>query len=237
MRISLWSGPRNCSTALMYSFGSREDTEIVDEPLFAHYLLESGAQRPSREEVVKTMEADALALVQQIQRPPAQGAHKFFKHMACHLRGFAPEIFAEDVHLILVRHPSRVLNSYSAHIEHPTLEDLGYAWQLSWFKRCEQEGWPVAVLDSDAIVAQPETSLKKICEFLGLGWDPEMLRWPAGGRAEDGVWARFWYDKIHKSTGWEPASLAALPAVAGHLREVHATCLPFYAELIESSLI
>ena len=237
MRISLWSGPRNCSTALMYSFGSRSDTEIVDEPLFAHYLLESGAQRPSREEVLETMEADAWALVQQIQRPPAQGAHKFMKHMACHLRGFAPEIFAEDLHLILVRHPSRVLSSYTEHIALPTLEDLGYAWQLNWFRRCQKTGWPVAVLDSDAIVAQPEESLRKVCGFLGMSWDPDMLSWPAGGRAEDGVWARFWYDRIHKSTGWEAASPGALPEVAPHLREVHAACLPFYTELLESSLI
>jgi hypothetical protein len=221
----------------MYSFGSRRDTEIVDEPLFAHYLLESGAERPSRQEVLKTMESDPKTLIQSMRRPSTSKPHRFLKHMACHLRGFAPEIFAEDIHLILVRHPSRVLKSYSAHIDQPTLEDLGYAWQWNWLKRCQTEGWPVAVLDSDAVVARPEASLRKVCEFLGLEWDPEMLRWPAGGRAEDGVWARFWYDRIHKSTGWEPASSGHLPAVSAQLSEVHAACLPYYAKLIESSLI
>lgn len=183
------------------------------------------------------MESDAFALIQSMQRQTTARPHKFLKHMACHLRGFAPQVFEEDIHLILVRHPSRVLASYTAHVEQPTLEDLGYEWQWDWLRRCGSNGWPVAVLDSDSVVAKPEASLRKVCDFLGLDWDPEMLRWPAGGRPEDGVWARFWYDRIHKSTGWESASSSAMPQVAAHLEEVHAACLPFYAKLIDFSLV
>ncbi|MEM6355945.1 MAG: HAD family hydrolase, partial [Pseudomonadota bacterium] len=30
MRIVMWSGPRNLSTAMMRSFGARSDTDVVD---------------------------------------------------------------------------------------------------------------------------------------------------------------------------------------------------------------
>ncbi|CAN5550553.1 hypothetical protein BH24ACT18_BH24ACT18_19250 [soil metagenome] len=36
LRLSVWSGPRNVSTALMYAFRQRPDTLVVDEPLYGH---------------------------------------------------------------------------------------------------------------------------------------------------------------------------------------------------------
>ena len=36
LRLNVWSGPRNVSTALMYSFAQRSDTRVVDEPLYAY---------------------------------------------------------------------------------------------------------------------------------------------------------------------------------------------------------
>ena len=63
IKIALWSGPRNISTAMMYSFGNRADTSIVDEPLFGYFLKQTGVWRPSREEVLATMETDASAII------------------------------------------------------------------------------------------------------------------------------------------------------------------------------
>jgi hypothetical protein len=31
-----------------------------------------------------------------------------------------------------------------------------------------------------------------------------MLQWPTGPRASDGVWAKYWYDAVWASTGFEP---------------------------------
>ena len=239
MKISLWSGPRTCSTALMYSFGARPDVAVVDEPLFGHYLLESGAHRPSRKEVLEGMELDAFALIQAMNRPALQaGEHVFFKHMACHLRGFAPEVFAEHTHVLLVRHPARVLSSYTAHIEAPSLEDLGYDWQVDWLNQCKRNDWPVVVVDSDALVAAPAAGLEALCAFLGLPWTEAMLSWPAGGRQEDGVWAKYWYHAVHRSTGWvEKPEMAELPAVADELRDVFDICLPLYRSLVAHSIV
>ena len=41
--VAMWSGPRNISTAMMRAFENRGDCEVVDEPLYAHYLA---AHRP-----------------------------------------------------------------------------------------------------------------------------------------------------------------------------------------------
>lgn len=237
MKISLWSGPRTCSTALMYSFGSRPDVTVVDEPLFGHYLLESGATRPSREEVLATMQTDAFELVRELNRPQGR-RNVFFKHMACHLRGFAPAVFADHVHVLLVRHPARVLRSYSVHVPMPTLDDLGYSWQCAWLAECDGRDWPVVVVDSDALVANPAAGLEALCHRLGLAWTEDMLQWPAGGRPEDGIWSKYWYHAVHQSTGWvEKPINAEMPVVPTRFEMVFGECLPLYHSLVERSIV
>lgn len=237
MKISLWSGPRTCSTALMYSFGSRPDVTVVDEPLFGHYLLESGAPRPSRDEVLATMQTDAFELVRELNHPQGR-PNVFFKHMACHLRGFAPEVFADHVHVLLVRHPARVLRSYSVHVPMPTLDDLGYSWQRAWLAECDRRDWPVVVVDSDALVANPAAGLEALCHRLGLAWTEDMLQWPAGGRPEDGIWSKYWYHAVHQSTGWvEKPINAEMPVVPTRFETVYGECLPLYHSLVERSIV
>ena len=212
MTVSLWSGPRNCSTALMYSFAQRSDFEVVDEPLFAHFLAHSGADRPSRAEVLATMPTEREKILPAMQRCEK---HIFVKHMANHLEGWPePLDFAAHKHVLLIRHPRKVLKSYQAHIETPTALDLCYQHQQCWLERCEIEGWPAAVMDSDRLVAQPESSLKAITNWLGVAFDPCMLNWPAGQREEDGPWAKYWYQRVHASKGWETApETDTLPSV------------------------
>ena len=246
MKISLWSGPRNCSTALMYSFGARSDMQILDEPLFAHFLLESGAPRPSRQEVLETMTADAWELLRQIQSPhtsEAERPHLFMKHMACHLRGFALDAFSDHHHVLLVRHPEKVLRSYSAYISEPTMEDLGYAWQAQLLNHCRIEGWPVTVLDADQLVHRPSEMLQALCHRLKLPWQSAMMHWPSGGRAEDGPWAKSWYQAVHASTGWRPPAGPSVAEqrgtnerVAERLQPLLQQCLLIHAQLVESAL-
>ena len=202
MVVSLWSGPRNCSTALMYSFAQRPDTQVFDEPLFAYFLKKTGVNRPSREEVLATMCSD-LSVIQDRWMQ----AHKpcvFLKHMANHLEGVNPTMFKEHSHVILTRDPRKVLKSYKAHVQDPTLLDLCYQHQVKWLNHCDTNQWPVAVLDSDALVANPEGSLKRLCAWLGLPFNQEMLQWTPGPRIEDGVWAKYWYQSVHASSGWKP---------------------------------
>src|SRR5690606_17661251 len=65
-RICLWSSPRNISTAMMYSFAQRSDTTVVDEPLYAHYLLQSGAAHPGREGTLQSMENDGQKVIEKV---------------------------------------------------------------------------------------------------------------------------------------------------------------------------
>ena len=228
--VSLWSGPRNRSTALLYSVAQRSDVEVVDEPLFGHYLALSGATRPSREEVLAVQPTDPQKLLPVLQGRP--GHDVFLKHMACHLRGWAPEVFAEQVHVLLVREPEAVVASYRKGLERPSLEDLGYAWQAWWWAECRRRDWPVFVLDSDRLVLNPEAGLQALCRACGWAWEPAMMRWEPGPRREDGVWAKYWYASVHASSGWDlNASLRLAPELTEDERALVAECRPHYSLL------
>jgi hypothetical protein len=202
---------------------------VVDEPLFAHFLKQTGAERPSRAEVLASMPAERASILPTIERSTA---HVFLKHMANHLESWPePEDFATHRHVLLTRHPRKVLKSYRAHIDAPTALDLCYHHQKAWLEHCEAEGWPVAVLDSDCLVEAPERSLRSLMEWLDLAFDPCMLQWPAGPRSEDGPWAKYWYHRVHASNGWEKPSVTemdSLPPVEERFIPLVAETEPLY---------
>ena len=202
MIISLWSGPRNCSTALMYSFAQRRDMSVMDEPLFGHFLEHTGAARPSREAVLAKMPLDRPSILAQFERP--QTPHLFLKHMANHTEGWE-EIadFTQHKQVLLTRDPVRVLASYQQHIQSPTRLDVCYDHQWRLLNTYKTQGIPLLVVDSDALIKDPENQLKRLCTFLDLPWDANMLCWEPGPRPEDGVWAKYWYQSVHASAGWE----------------------------------
>ena len=238
MVISLWSGPRNCSTALMYSFAQRSDMKVVDEPLFGHFLRKTGVERPSRKEVIRSMPWKRKEVLKQWE---GVNQHVFLKHMGNHLEGWSASDFEMHKHLILVRDPRNVLNSYRAHIKRPTTMDLAYNHQWKWLNHCEQSGWPVAVVESDALVANPEASLRTICDWLGLLFDSAMLQWPRGPREEDGIWAKYWYERVHASTGWESPkeerTSVSNPTLPKTLESLLQEVEPIYDQLKRKSII
>jgi hypothetical protein len=59
---------------------------------------------------------------------------------------------------------------------------------------------PIVVLSEDLLQA-PEAVLRALCAKTGMPWDPAMLRWSAGPKPYDGVWAPWWYKTAHSSTG------------------------------------
>lgn len=231
--VALWAGPRNGSTATMYSFAERVDTRVMDEPLFGHFLSCTGVSRPSREEVLATMPTSRTAALQSLQ-PRQEDDVLFLKHMANHLEGLS----WSDVdghhhrHVILTRHPDGVLPSYRAHIARPTMLDLGYAHQ---HRILQHAGDRAVVVTAESLFAQPEHTLRALCASLELPWDKGMLTWQPGGRPEDGAWAPYWYDGVHRSSGWEPRTLAH-GEVPPDLAALRATCLEHYLALQAQSL-
>jgi len=208
----------------MYSFGARSDFDVMDEPFYAAYLNASGVGHPMGAEITQAHETDPkqVALACRATGSP----HLYMKHMPHHMMQGFPMEWAEDcVHVHLIRHPARVIASYAAKREAPTLEDIGFRQQAEVFA---QVGG--LVIDSTDIRADPEGMLRQLCDAIGLGFDPAMLSWPAGPRPEDGVWASHWYGAVHQSTGFAGAE-RALPVLRGEMATLAKDAMPYYQSL------
>jgi hypothetical protein len=232
MRIAMWSGPRNLSTAMMYSFGARGDCAVVDEPFYAAYLAETGLDHPMRDRILAAQPTDPAQVVERITGPiPAGHPHFYQKHMTQHMLPGVPRDWMRMVsNVFLIRHPARVIASYAAKRENPTLADIGFVQQAELFDEVMRwQGSPV-VIDSTDIRADPEKMLKRLCHAIGLPFTPKMLKWPRGGHPEDGVWAEHWYGAVWNSTGFAAAE-GPLPPVPGHLQPVLDAALPHYRRL------
>lgn len=227
MKIAMWSGPRNLSTAMMYAFGNRADFAAWDEPFYAAYLSETGIDHPMRDEIIATHDADAHSVAARCAGPVPDGkAHWYMKHMALHMIDGFPLDWANDcVNVHLIRHPARVIASYAAKRENPTLEDIGYVQHAELFRR-----FPGPVVDSADIRRDPKGMLGKLCAEIGLDFDPAMLAWQAGSRAFDGVWAAHWYGAVHQSTGFA-GSEGDLPVLEGDLAELSTTAMQPFREM------
>jgi hypothetical protein len=217
--IAMWSGPRNLSTAMMRSFGARDDCAVMDEPFFAPFLKVSGKAHPGREETLARHECDPDK-VAQLCKANQDTPYCFQKHMPHHmLDGFPMEWAKGAKHFFLIREPARVIASYAKGREAFELEDLGFAPQRRLW---EQLGRP-AVIDSMDILRWPRTMLSQLCHAIGIPFDAAMLSWEKGPRVEDGAWAPYWYKSVENSTGFtEPPETE--PVVPPHYQEMLKAC-------------
>lgn len=229
----MWSGPRNLSTAMMYAFGARADCAVWDEPFYAAYLAVTGLDHPMRDAVIAAGETDARGVAARcLGSIPAGKPHFYQKHMTHHMvEGFPLDWMEAVTNVFLIRHPARVLASYVKKRENPTLEDVGIVQQAALYDRARALGQAPVVIDSADIRADPEGMLRRLCEAIGLPFDPGMLCWPAGGHADDGVWAAHWYDAVHRSTGFGGPESAKLPTLDGSAATLLERVLPCFYEL------
>ncbi len=235
LRICLWSGPRNVSTALMYSFAQRADTRVVDEPLYGHYLRVSGARHPGREEVLRAMETDGDKVVREVILGPCDRPLMFTKQMAHHLSELDLGFLEESVGVLLIRDPADMLRSLVNQLPDSGIEDTGMAVQHELMERLIGLGQDPPVLEARQLLLDPPGVLAQLCDRLGLDFDPAMLRWAAGPRPEDGVWAPHWYHNVHRSTGFGPYRQKTDP-VPEHLEKVLGECRPHYEALFSKAL-
>jgi hypothetical protein len=227
VRVAMWSGPRNISTAMLRAFGARADTSVVDEPLYAHYLAETGLEHPGRAEVLASQSTDWREVVRELTGPLPDGVKIHYqKHMAHHLLpGIDRAWLGEVTNAYLVRDPSEVVASYARVREEPTLDDLGYPQQVEIHRAY---GGPV--IDARDVLADPAGMLAVLCEALGIEFDQRMLRWEPGPRSSDGVWARYWYDSVLRSTGFAPYRPPS-DELPERLRPLVDAARPLYEEL------
>jgi hypothetical protein len=233
VRIAMWSGPRNVSTALMRAWGSRPDTAVCDEPLYAHWLWRTGTLHPGADEVLAHHERDWRAAVE-VLLGPVPGEKRIFyqKHMAHHL---LPEVGREWLeglrHAFLIRDPREMLLSLSKVVERPRLADTGLPQQVELFERlAERGGSAPPVLDARDVLLDPRGALERLCTALEVEFLPAMLAWEPGPRATDGVWAQHWYAAVWRSRGFEPwrARAGRLPDA---LAPLLAACEPLHERL------
>lgn len=229
-RICLWSGPRNVSTALMYSFAQRSDTKVIDEPLYAHYLSVSGVDHPGREEVLKHQLNDAQKVIDEVILADYKRPVLFIKNMAHHLTGLSTEFLQQLTNIFLIRDPEEMLPSLLHQIPEPVMRDTAYKHQWELFKNLRKEAGIPLILDSKELLLNPKDVLSKLCAQLSIPFDEGMLEWKAGPIPEDGVWARHWYHNVHASTGFNPYE-PKQEKVPEHLELLLEECRVYYKKL------
>lgn len=233
IRIAMWSGPRNISTAMMRSFGSRPDCAVSDEPFYGAFLRATGERQPLADETMASMDCEWQSVAETMRGDPPGGEPIWYqKHMPHHMvADTSIADFPAHRHAFLIRDPARVIASYAAKGVNVVFENLGFGRMVEYFEReADRQGKAPPVIDSMDVLRDPKAVLSKLCAALAIPWDEAMLSWPPGRRAEDGYWGRHWYNRVEQSTGFEapPEGEAAVPEAG---RAVYEAALPYYEML------
>jgi len=235
IRIAMWSGPRNISTAMMRSFENRPDTAVTDEPFYASFLKATGIDHPMREESMASQPTDPHVIVEHLLGPVPGGRPIWYqKHMTHHMvDGFPRDWIAGMRNAFLIRAPEDVLVSYVQKREDVTLDDIGFVSQRELFEReSDRLGHAPPVVHGEDVLADPRGTLSALCAALDIPFSDKMLAWPAGKRATDGAWAPVWYASVERSTGFgpprPPARRDQLPA---HLQRIADAARSHYERL------
>ncbi len=235
LRLCVWAGPRTLSAALMYSFAQRDDTTVVDEPLYAHYLRTSGADHPLRDEVLASQNPIGDEVIRDVVLGPCDRPVLFQKQMAHHLVGLDREFLRRTANVLLIRDPDELIPSLERKLKKATLQDTAVKVQAFLFKELRSWGAAPVVVDAGELRKDPRVVLSELCARLGLEFDARMLYWPPGPRPTDGVWARHWYGDVHRSTGFMPYT-PRLETFPQRLWELSERARPFYEYLRRHAL-
>jgi len=248
LRIAMWSGPRNISTAMMRSWGNRADTAVVDEPFYAYYLKATGKKHPGADEVIARGETDWRKVIEQLTGPIPHEKNIFFQKQMTHHQ--LPEIdrrwLGALTNCFLIRDPAEVITSYIKKNDDPALEDLGFVQQAEIFDWVSQNLTGTSrgdhsaaslppIIDARDVLQNPERVLRLVCEAIGIEFDDAMLSWPSGLRETDGVWAKYWYPEVARSTSFRDYQSKTEP-VPERLREIYDRCRECYDRLYQHRL-
>ena len=205
--ICLWASPRNISTAMMYSFAQRKEIKVVDEPFYAYYLnnVNSNTLHPGKKEILNSQSSNFNEVLQELNELNTKEL-LFIKNMTHHLDGQNIDFAKNWCNIILTRSPKKSIASFSKVIKNPTLQDLGYKLQYELAKDFKKNKIEFHLIEAEDLLINPEKHLKKICAFSKFKFSKKMLSWPKGGNIADGVWAKYWYENVHNSTGFKEHS-------------------------------
>jgi hypothetical protein len=220
----------------MYAFAQRHDTRAVDEPFYGHYLRITGAAHPGAAEVIRAMESDADQVIKKVILAPCDRPVLFLKNMAHHLVAMQWDFLEQLTNVLLIREPREMLPSLDQTLATPTLRDTAYKTQVELLEKLLSLGQNPPVLEARELLQNPRSVLQQLCRQINLPFDEGMLHWPAGPKSEDGVWAKYWYENVHRSTGFLPYKSKTTPFPA-HLEPLLAECQPYYDQLAQYAII
>ena len=232
--ICLWSCPRNISTALMYSFAQRKDTRVIDEPLYAHYLKKSGAKHPGRDEVLNTLENNGNKVIEKVilQQSDKLLFHKLMTHFLIDIN---LDFLSDVINIIFIRNPKNIIYSYSKIIPNIEINDIGIKQQYELYLTLKKRKIFPIVLNAKRLLDNPKMMLEKLCKMVEIPFDDKMLKWKKGGRIEDGIWAKYWYKNVHKSTGFNTCNNKKIKLNKYNIK-LAKECMPFYDFLNKKSI-
>jgi hypothetical protein len=233
LRIAMWSGPRNISTAMMRAWENREDTVVIDEPFYAHYLVATGVDHPGRDEVIAAQCNDDAEVAAQLIGPIPQGRPIWYqKHMTQHMLASMPLDWLDHVsNCFLIRAPEAVVASFTIQRPDAAAWELGFEQQSRLFEHvCARLGQAPPVIDASDVLRDPAGILGALCKRLDIPFSPRMLQWPRGPRASDGVWAPHWYAAVERSTGFAPFR-EQTPTLSAFQQRLADQCQPHYQRL------
>jgi len=233
MTLHLISCPRTISTALMYSFAQREDTFVIDEPFYAYYLNDSGSIHPGREEILAAQSSDFTTALDGVKNASKKAKYVFVKNMAHHLKQEHLSAFYDMPNVFLLRDPKSLIVSFSKVIPKPTMRDIGMKQQWEYFEHLQKHSntQPIVLLSEDTL-ADARGQLQKLCQAIDIPFYESMLHWEAGAMPQDGVWAKYWYSSVHKSTGFINAPKKEVE-LAEHLKHLYDEAMVYYNQLLK----
>ena len=229
----MWSGPRNISTALMRSWESRSDTFVIDEPFYAHYLSVTNVDHPGRDEIIQNGETDQSVVSKGLISDIDDSCSIYFqKHMTHHMIPSVGREWMKDVvNCFLIRDPKDMILSYTKVNSNLSMHLLGLEEQYELFEYVTKiNGRAPPVVDSKDILLDPRETLRLLCEKIGVVFSEEMLSWSKGVRDTDGIWAKYWYDNVINSTGFNTYT-EKNEVIRDEYLQLYEDCLKIYEKL------
>ena len=235
-KISLWSGPRNISTAIMYSFAQRHDTQVVDEPLYGYYLRETKVNHPGHKEIMSSLNCDGESVISDLfnLKLEDQKTILFMKQMTKHLVDIDLSFLKKTDNILLIRNPIDMLPSLAEQLPQPALSDTGFDKQWELYQYLEKIGNRPIIVDATELLNNPKNILSTLCEHLNIEFLPTMLSWKPEPRQEDGIWAQYWYKSLHKTSGFN--AYIAKSNFPVELNPLLIECKPYYEQLYKQSI-
>ena len=233
MKIACWSGPRNISTALMRSWSSRNDTFVSDEPFYAYYLKKTRLKHPMYKEIINYYPNSLKGVLKFINGKIPKSKNIWYqKHMAHHLLELEELKWLENFHnCFLIRHPRQVIPSYIKKNKLYKIEELGYKQQNQMIDYLTKNKKKFIIINSNVLLKNPKKILEKWCEKINIEYNPNMLKWKKGQYDTDGIWYKYWYDSVIKTTRFKKITTNVYNTIDKEYLDIYNDALYYYNKM------